>query len=310
VAAASSLPAAVSASTAAGLADTVDAVVTVAVCAAAGLIVGSFLNVVIARVPEGRSVVRPGSRCPRCEAPIAPRDNIPVVSWVVLRGRARCCGGRISLRYPLVELATGAAFALVAAWATTTWTPSLLGEDAAAAAGDSLLPSAWHGTLWPLPAFLYLAAAGVTLTVIDLDTYRLPFWIVVPSWWVAGILLGGAALLFGEPAAVGRMLAGGLALWGLYRLLHAVYPPGMGYGDVRLAGLLGMYLAWLDWRALVAGAFLGFLVGGLGGVAVMIARRTGLKTQIPYGPYMIVGAWVGIFWGQPLVSAYLRTVGF
>jgi leader peptidase (prepilin peptidase)/N-methyltransferase len=268
-----------------------------------------FVNVVIARVPEGQSVVRPGSRCTRCGTPIAPRDNIPVVSWLLLRGRARCCGGRISLRYPLVELATGGAFAVVAAWATTAWTPSLLGEDPAAAALDSLLPLAWQGAPWPLPPFLYLAAVSVALTVIDLDTYRLPFWIVVPSWWAAGLLLGAGSLLLGHPSAAGRMLAGGLALWGLYRLLHAVYPPGMGYGDVRLAGLLGMYLAWLDWGALVAGAFLGFLVGGLGGVALLVARRSGLKTQIPYGPYMILGAWLGIFWGQPIVSAYLRTAG-
>jgi leader peptidase (prepilin peptidase) / N-methyltransferase len=285
-------------------------VVTVAVCAAVGLILGSFLNVVIARVPEGESVVRPGSRCPRCGTPIAPRDNIPVVSWLLLRGRARCCGGRISVRYPIVELATGGAFALVAAWATTIWTPSLLGQDPAAATADSLQPLAWNGALWPLPAFLYLAAVSVALTMIDLDTYRLPFWIVVPSWWAAGVLLSGAALLLGHPAAIGRTLAGGLALWGLYRLLHAVYPAGMGYGDVRLAGLLGGYLAWLDWGALVAGAFLGFLVGGLGGVGVLVARRSGLKTQIPYGPYMIIGAWIGIFWGQPIASAYLRTAGF
>jgi leader peptidase (prepilin peptidase)/N-methyltransferase len=123
------------------------------------------------------------------------------------------------------------------------------------------------------------------------------------------VLLGAAALLLGEPGAVVRMLVGGLALWGLYRLLHAVYPPGMGYGDVRLAGLLGMYLGWIGWGALVAGAFLGFLVGGLGGVGILVARRSGLKTQIPYGPYMIAGAWLGLFWGQQIMSAYLRTVG-
>ncbi len=288
---------------------TAEAVMTVAACTLAGLIVGSFLNVVIARVPAEESVVRPRSRCPRCGTPIAPRDNIPVVSWLLLRGRARCCGTPISVRYPLVEVATAAAFGIVTAWATGLWTPSLFGEDAAVMAADSLTPPAWHGALWPLPAFLYLAAAGIALAGIDLDTHRLPFWIVVPSWWVAGVLLGGAALLMGHPEAIGRMLAGGVALWGLYRLVHAVYPPGMGYGDVRLAGLLGLYLAWLDWGALAAGAFLGFLVGGLGGLAVVVARRTGLKTEIPFGPYMLVGAWIGIFWGQQLVSAYLRTAG-
>jgi leader peptidase (prepilin peptidase)/N-methyltransferase len=280
----------------------------IGLCAVLGLLVGSFLNVVIARVPAGESVVRPGSRCPRCGVPIAPRDNVPVVSWLLLRGRARCCGAPISWRYPVVELLTAAAFALVAAWATTAWTPALLGQAPDAAARDGFGPLAWDGSLWPLPAFLYLAAVSIALGAIDLDTYRLPFWIVVPSWWVAGVLLGGAALLLGHPGAVGRMLVGGLALWGLYRLLHLVYPAGMGYGDVRLAGLIGMYLAWVDWGALVVGAFAGVLVGGLGGVAVLIAQRSGLKTQIPYGPYMLVGTWVGLFWGQAVMSAYLRGV--
>jgi leader peptidase (prepilin peptidase) / N-methyltransferase len=277
-------------------------------CAVLGLLVGSFLNVVIARVPAGESVVSPRSRCPRCGAPIAARDNIPVLSWLLLRSRARCCGNPISWRYPAVELLTAAAFGVVAAWATTTWTPSLLGEDAGAATRDSLGPLAWQGSLWPLPAFLYLAAVSIALGAIDLDTFRLPFWIVVPSWWAGGVLLGGAALLLGHPAAVVRMLLGGLALWGFYRLLHLVYPAGMGYGDVRLAGLIGLYLAWVDWGALVVGAFAGVLVGGLGGVGVLIARRTGLKTQIPFGPYMLVGTWIGLFWGQALMSAYLRGV--
>jgi leader peptidase (prepilin peptidase)/N-methyltransferase len=283
--------------------------VLIAVCVLFGLVVGSFLNVVIARVPAGESVVRPASRCPRCGVRIAPRDNIPVVSWLLLRGRARCCGARIRARYPVVELLTAASFGLVAAWATTAWTPALLGEDPAAAAADSLLPPAWQGALWPLPAFLYLAAAGIALAAIDIDTFRLPFSIVVTSWWVAGVLLGGAALLLDRPGAIIRMLGGGLGLWLLYRILHAVYPSGMGYGDVRLAGLLGLYLGWLDWGALVVGTFLGFLAGGVGGVAVLLARRSGLKTQIPYGPYMIVGAWAAVFWGQPLASAYLRIAG-
>src|SRR4051795_13661430 len=121
----------------------------IGLCAVLGLLVGSFLNVVIARVPAGESVVRPGSLCPRCGVPIAPRDNVPVVSWLLLRGRARCCGAPISWRYPAGELLKAAAFGLGAAWATTAWTPSLLGEDPAAAAADSLGPLAWQGSLWP-----------------------------------------------------------------------------------------------------------------------------------------------------------------
>ena len=156
--------------------------VLIAACAVLGLLVGSFLNVVIARVPAGESIVRPGSHC-RCGAPIAPRDNIPVVSWLLLRGRARCCGARITARYPAVELATAAAFAVVAAWATGAWAPGLLGEDPTTAAADALIPQAWSAP-WPLPAFLYFAAVSIALAVIDVQHHRLPFWIVVPSWWV------------------------------------------------------------------------------------------------------------------------------
>ncbi|MGN6088629.1 MAG: prepilin peptidase, partial [Actinomycetales bacterium] len=210
--------------------------VLVAVCALLGLLVGSFLNVVIARVPAGESVVRPRSRCPRCGVPIAARDNVPVVSWLLLRGRARCCGVPISPRYPLVELVTAASFAAVAAWCTGAFGAGAGSADLPA--DGPLVPAAWGGSLWPLPAFLFLAAASVALVAIDLEHLRLPFWLVVPSWWVGGLLLGGAALLMGHGEAAVRMLLGGLAYWGLYRVIHAVSGNRMGYGDVRLAGLL------------------------------------------------------------------------
>jgi leader peptidase (prepilin peptidase)/N-methyltransferase len=280
--------------------------VLVAVCAVLGLLVGSFLNVVIARVPAGESVVRPRSRCPRCGAPIAARDNLPVVSWLLLRGRARCCGALISRRYPLVELVTAASFATVAAWSTGAFAA---GEDAggsaSASAGEALTPAAWDGSLWPLPAFLFLAAVSVALVAIDLEHLRLPFWVVVPSWWIGAGLLAGAALLMGHGEAAVRMVLGGLAYWGLYRLIYALSRGRLGYGDVRLAGLLGGYLAWVSWGALVLGAYLGTLVGGVAFVALLLARRAGFKTELPYGPPMIVGAWLGLFWGQQLAAAYV-----
>jgi leader peptidase (prepilin peptidase)/N-methyltransferase len=280
--------------------------VLVAVCAVLGLLVGSFLNVVIARVPAGESVVRPGSRCPRCGAPIAARDNVPVVSWLLLRGRARCCGAPIGRRYPLVELVTAASFALVAAWSTGAVAGGGEGgASASGAAGAALTPAAWDGSLWPLPAFLYLAAVSVALVAIDLEHLRLPFWVVVPSWWIGAGLLVGAALLMGHGEAAVRMLLGGLAYWGLYRLIYALSRGRLGYGDVRLAGLLGGYLAWVSWGALVLGAYLGTLVGGVAFVALLLARRAGFKTELPYGPPMIVGAWLGLLWGQQLADAYV-----
>lgn len=256
--------------------------VVIALAAVLGLLIGSFLNVVIARVPNDESVVRPPSRCPRCEAPIAPRDNVPVVSWLLLRGRARCCGEPIAARYPLVEAATALAFGLVAAWL---------------------------GPVVALPAFLYLAALSIALAVIDYDTKRLPFVLVAPAYPVAAVLLGVATFVDRDGAAAVRALVGGASLWLFYRVLHQVKPAGMGYGDVRLSGVLGMYLGWLGYGQLVVGAFLGFLVGGVGGLLLIAVGRGSMKTQIPYGPYMLVGAWLGAVWGGPVAHAYLRMSG-
>jgi leader peptidase (prepilin peptidase)/N-methyltransferase len=224
------------------------------------------------------------------------------VSWLLLRGRARCCGAPISRRYPLVELVTAASFALVAAWSTGAFAA---GGDTGASASEALTPAAWDGSLWPLPAFLFLAAVSVALVAIDLEHLRLPFWVVVPSWWIGAGLLVGAALLMGHGEAAVRMVLGGLAYWGLYRLIYALSRGRLGYGDVRLAGLLGGYLAWVSWGALVLGAYLGTLVGGVAFVALLLARRAGFKTELPYGPPMIVGAWLGLFWGQQLAAAYV-----
>jgi leader peptidase (prepilin peptidase)/N-methyltransferase len=258
----------------------------VPIAALAGLVIGSFLNVVIARVPAGESVVRPPSHCPACGVPIAARDNLPVLGWLLLRGRARCCGARIAVRYLVVEAATAAAFAGVTWWALQR-----------------------PGTAWALPAFLYLAAISIALAIIDLDTLRLPFTIVAPAYPVSAVLLGAASWAADDRGPAIRALAGGAALWGLYRLLHLIYPAGMGYGDVRLAGVLGMYLGWLGWPALGAGAFLGFCAGGLGGIVLLATRRTQLRAAIPYGPYLITGAWLGVLAGAPLAHWYLRSTG-
>jgi leader peptidase (prepilin peptidase)/N-methyltransferase len=251
----------------------------------AGLLIGSFLNVVIARVPAGQSVVRPRSRCPHCDQPIAARDNIPLISWALLRGRGRCCGQPISVRYPLVELATGLGFAAVTWW--------LIDRQP-----------------WTIPAFLFLMAVSIALAMIDIATFKLPFIIVAPAYPVAVILLALASWPGGQWSALTRALIGGAVLWSLYRLLHLIYPSGMGYGDVRLAGLLGLYLGWTGWGALFVGGFAGFLIGGVGGVVVLTVLKGSLKAHIPFGPYMFVGAWLGLIGGSAIAEWYLRVSGF
>ena len=243
-----------------------------------GLIIGSFLNVVIWRVPRGESLVAPPSHCPSCEHPVRPRDNVPVLSWLLLRGRCRDCGARISVRYPLVEVLTAGVFVVLAA-------------------RIGLEPE--------LPAFLYLGAAGVALALIDLDVKRLPNVIVLPSYLVALVALGAAAVVDGEADDILRAVLGMLALFGFYFALAWIYPAGMGFGDVKLAGVLGIYLGWLGWPELLTGTFLGFLLGGLVGGALMAAHRAGRKSKIPFGPFMLVGALIGICCGGALADLYL-----
>lgn len=245
-----------------------------------GLVIGSFLNVVIWRVPRGDSVLRPRSHCPRCDRAIRNRDNVPLLGWLLLRGRCRDCGNPISARYPLVELATGLLFAAVAVQ---------VGVDAA------------------LPAYLYLAAVSVTLALIDIDVKRLPDVIVLPSYVVALALLGIAALVGHDAHAYLRAVEGMAAYYVPFYLLNLLYPKGMGFGDVKLAGLLGLYLGWLGWGALAVGAFGGVLLGGVWGIALLALRQAGRKSAIPFGPFMLAGALVSVFAGAHLAHVYTQT---
>jgi leader peptidase (prepilin peptidase)/N-methyltransferase len=246
-------------------------------CLVLGLAVGSFLNVVVWRVPQGLSVVRPPSACPACGAPVRPRDNVPVVSWLLLRGSCRDCGVAISPRYPLVELGTGLLFAVLAL---------RLGADPA------------------LPAYLWLAGAGVALALIDVDVKRLPDALTLPSYPVVAGLLGLAALVGSDSGSFVRALLGGLAMFAFYFVLCLVHPAGMGFGDVKLSGVLGLATGWLGWGAWAVGLFLGFLLGGVFAIALVAAGRGGRKTAVPFGPFMLVGALVAVLVGNELVDAY------
>ncbi|NMR20163.1 A24 family peptidase [Cellulomonas fimi] len=250
-----------------------------------GLAVGSFLNVVVWRLPRGESLASPPSACPRCGHAIRPRDNVPVLSWLLLGGRCRDCRTPISVRYPLVEAATAVLFVL-------------------AGLRFGLEPPG----LWAVPAFLYLAAVSVALALIDIDTHTLPNRIVLPSYVVGGVLLAVASAGTGDWAALLRGGLGLVVLWVAYFAMVMAYPRGMGFGDVKLAGVLGLYLGWVGWGALAVGAFAAFALGGVFALGLLLTRRAGRKSGIPFGPWMLLGAGVGVAWGERLWALYLGAV--
>jgi leader peptidase (prepilin peptidase) / N-methyltransferase len=261
-----------------------------------GLAIGSFLNVVAYRVPNDLSVVSPASACPGCHAEIQGRDNIPVVSWLMLRGRCRNCGMAISPRYPAIELLTGLAFVVVALF----FAPAIFtAPTALAAAGHAVT----------LIALCYLAAISIALAAIDIDVQRLPDKIVLPSYLVGIVLLGTAGALAGDLTALLTAAIGGAAAYLFYFLLAFIYPAGMAFGDVKLAGVLGLFLGFLGVPQLVVGIAAGFVLGGLYGIGLLVARRAGRKSGIPFGPWMIAGAWVGALAGVPVAGLYLSLVG-
>lgn len=244
-----------------------------------GLAIGSFLNVVIHRVHAGESIVRPASRCPECGHEIRRRHNIPVLGWLILRGRCYDCKAPINVCYPLVEAGTAALFVGV------------------------VLRFPHHARLWP--AYLCLAAVGMALANIDLNVRRLPDVIVLPSYPV----LAGLLLIDWHPHALLRALEGGAALFAFFYLIAVLAKGAMGFGDVKLAGLLGGAMGYLSWGTLLTGAFLAFILGSLVGVVLMGAGKAGRKTAIPFGPFMIVGALAAILGAGGLGDAYLRHFG-
>jgi leader peptidase (prepilin peptidase)/N-methyltransferase len=235
-----------------------------------GLLVGSFLNVVIYRLPRGESLLRPASRCPGCGTPIKPWENIPVVSWLILRGRCRSCGASISARYPVIEALTAAAF---------------VGAALTRGVDDDL-------AVWlPFVAML-IAVAG-----IDLDHRIIPNKILLPAaiWGLA------ATIAFRPDNIDDSLIAGGIA-FGALLLTAVAYPAGMGMGDVKLAGVMGIYLGSGVAPAMLAG----FLAGSLVGLAI-IARegRDARKKGIPFGPFLAFGGLIGVFAGPELVDVYV-----
>ncbi len=251
----------------------------IVVCTVVGLAVGSFLTVVTSRVPAGLSIVAPGSRCPSCMAPLRGLDNVPVLSYLLRRGRCGTCSTPIPARYLALEVGTAGAFALVAARA----------PDAAV-----------------VPALLVLSTGLIAAAVIDAQCRRIPASVVYTTAIVGVPLLVGASLWVHRVGALWTALAAAGVAFALFFAVFVLVPKGIGFGDVRLAPLCAGFLGWLGWRVAAAGLLSGILLAGLYGVGLVLARRAGRKTAVPLGPFLAAGTYLAIVAGGPIVSVWLR----
>lgn len=268
-----------------------------------GLLVGSFLNVCIYRLPRSLSIVSPPSACPGCNAPVRPWDNIPVVSYILLGGKCRNCRGLISLRYPFVELLNGALY-----WSVVTF----------------------FGLGWHVPLICTLVSALVVITFIDLDFQIIPDSITLPCT-VIGLLsapfllpdpftvreassmhyaIGGKAsaycllpTAYYEIVGFKNSLAGLLLGGGLFYLIAIVSRGGMGGGDIKMMAMVG---AFMGWKAILLTTFIGSLSGSLVGIFLMVVKGKGRKSKIPFGPFLALGALATLFFGKVILQWYFR----
>ena len=267
-----------------------------------GLAIGSFLNVVIYRLPiimerewlshcaeitqkkvtpqqEKFSLSTPSSRCPHCGHAITVKENIPVISYIMLRGKCSDCGTRISVRYPIIESVTAILSVIIA----------------------------WHfGFNWAALAGLFFTWALIALTMIDIDEQLLPDSITLPFLWLGlGLSLGN--IFIGSQEAIIGAIAGYLSLWSVYWLFKLLTgKEGMGYGDFKLLAMLG---AWMGWKMLPAIILLSSAVGAVVGIMLILVRGRDKTIPIPFGPYLSAAGWIALLWGQDLINAYLKFSG-
>jgi leader peptidase (prepilin peptidase) / N-methyltransferase len=241
-----------------------------------GLVIGSFDNVAIYRIPEGKSLWAPRSFCPGCEKTIAWYDNIPLLSYLILRGRCRHCGMRISPRYPLVELLSGLLFFAVFA----------------------KLGFRWEAELLP---YLFMVTVLIIVSAIDLERQIIPNKVMYPAIPVALASMGIVALALGDYHVITDSLIGAAVIAVPWALFAIIFPKGFGMGDAKLAAFTG---AILGWRSELVGFFIGIALGAVVGVILMGAGKKGRKSRIPFGPFLAVGALAALLWGQTIWEAY------
>lgn len=238
-----------------------------------GLVLGSFLNVVIYRLPRHESLVKPGSHCPRCGTAIHWYQNIPVVSWLVLRGRCRSCNEPISIRYPLVEALTGITFAF----------------------------SFWRfGVHWELLVAWVFLAAMIAVALIDYDHMIIPNKIVLP-----GAVMGLAASIAIHPGSWWIYLVSSAGAAAFMFALVMIWPGGMGPGDIKMALFMGAVLG----PGVIVALFAAFLIGAVAGVYMLVVQKRSRKTKVPFGPYLALGSALALFVGSAILHGYLSIVG-
>jgi len=237
--------------------------------AIAGLIIGSFLNVVIYRIPRKLSIVRPSSSCPECKEKIKLYDNIPVLSFIILRGRCRNCGASISIKYPIVELSTAVLY---------------------------LLNYYFFGISFMTLLGVIFVSILIIVTMIDIDFRIIPNVIILPALIIG---LGISTFLVGD--IWWRPLAFSAGAFIFMLIIHLIYPRGMGLGDVKYSAVLGAFLS----QKVVVGLFLGFLFGSIYGLIMIIIKKRKLKTAIPFGPFLSFGSLLALFWGNFILKWYL-----
>ncbi|MFZ2321978.1 MAG: A24 family peptidase [Pseudomonas sp.] len=268
-----------------------------------GLLIGSFLNVVVYRLPkmllrdwqaQAREILNlpaeadkqtfnlilPNSSCPHCAQEIKPWENIPIFSWLFLRGKCSACKAPISTRYPLVELTCGLLSAYVA----------------------------WHfGFTWQTGSMLLLTWGLLAMSLIDADHQLLPDALVLPLLWI-GLIVNQFGLFASPADALWGAIAGYLSLWSVYWLFKLVTgKEGMGYGDFKLLAMLG---AWGGWQILPLTILLSSLVGAVLGVIMLRLRNAETSTPIPFGPYLAIAGWIALLWGEQITASYLQIAGF
>lgn len=249
------------------------------VCAAIiGAVAGSFLSVVVHRVPLGESIVAPGSRCTSCGQGIRAVDNIPVLAYLVRRGRCRSCGVVIPVRYLLLELLTAGLFLLVTSRAPT---------------------------LWVAPALCVAVATLVAASVIDLGHLRIPPAVLYVGAAVGLPLLVVASAGTGQWVAMLRAVVSAAVAFSAFFAVFLAVPKGMGFGDVRLAGFCGLFLGWLGYRVAAVGIVLAFVLGGVVAIGLVLTGRAGRKTKLPFGPFLALGSIAAMLYGPHLAAIWL-----